>query len=80
MGRNLVDEDLFDGSESLVTTHTKSHDASRTEYSDDERRSAGTDRRTDDYQSYFSDRNSESRIGRASHRSDEDNFKTPKNK
>ncbi|CAI2382709.1 unnamed protein product [Moneuplotes crassus] len=78
MGRNLVDEDLFDGSESLVTTNTKSHDATRTEYSDGDRRSVVTDNRTDEYHSYFSDRNSESRLGRPSHRSEDDNFHTPK--
>lgn len=80
MGRNLVDEELFEGSETLVTTPRKSQRTIRTEYSDDEDRSFATDKKTDDKQSYFSDRNGESRIGRPSYHSGDDQFLTPTNK
>ncbi len=78
MGRNLVDEELVDGSETLISTPRKTERTLRTEYSDDDGRSYGTEQKTDDHRSYFSDRHSESRIGKPSYHSEDDQLLTPK--
>lgn len=78
LGRNLVDEDILEDGSVISTPRKKRRSYSRSELS--KSRKSLTDKRTDDGESFYSDRDNTSRIGKPDYDSEYGIYQTPEKK